>query len=234
MSGQGETLRLFEFTPREGAFDSILRDVMIPDLWALRGVLEVYVGRQGPDEIGPRLVASTWASEADMTDAVGVSFDAPKFHPEYLEETTDRQLEFLPLSFSYRSDAKALPSIIRLVTGQVRVGELETYVREAWAGTQEDGASGRGPTALYLGTRTPDRFRTLSVWPDWATLQEATGGDIDRPIATRHARRLVDWQAKHYEALPDLLRPANLDWSRPAAGSEPWSGRATGHMRSTR
>ncbi len=172
MSGQGETLRLFEFTPRDGAFDSILRDVMIPDLWALPGVREVYVGRQGPDQVGPRLIATTWESEADMVDAVGVSFDAPRFHPEYLAETTDRRLEFLPLSFAYRSDTTASPSIIRLVTGQVRAGELDAYVREAWAGTEDDAAAGQGPNALYLATLAPDRFRTLSIWPDWATLQD--------------------------------------------------------------
>jgi hypothetical protein len=191
MNGQGETLRLFEFTPVRGAFDSILRDVMIPDMLTLPGVLQVYVGRQGPDEVGPRLVASTWESEEAMADALGVSFDAPRFHPEFIDETAARRLEFLPLSFSYHADATDPPAIIRLVTGQVRPDELETYVREAWAGTEDDAAAGRGPTALFLATRPPDRFRTLSVWPDWTTLQDATGGDIDRPIATRHARRLI-------------------------------------------
>ncbi len=204
MSGQGETLRLFEFTPVRGAFDSILRDVMIPDLWDLPGVLEVYVGRQGPVEIGPRLVASIWESDEAMADALGISFETPLFHPEFIDETVDRRLEFLPLSFSYRADTTASPAIIRLVTGTVRPDELDTYIGEAWAGTEDDAAAGRGPMALYLATRPPDRFRTLSVWPDWATLQDATGGDIDRPIATRHAKRLVDWEAQHYEALPDL------------------------------
>jgi hypothetical protein len=206
MSGQGETLRLFEFTPVGGAFDSILRDVMIPDMWDLPGVLQVYVGRQGPGDVGPRLVASTWESEDAMADALGVSFDAPRFHPEYIDETADRRLEFLPLSFSYHADTPAPPAIIRLVTGQVRPDELEAYVGEAWAGTEDDAAAGRGPMALYLATRPPDHFRTLSVWPDWATLQDATGGEIDRPIATRHAKRLVRWQAMHFESVPDLMQ----------------------------
>lgn len=209
MNGQGETLRLFEFTPVRAAFDSILRDVMIPDLLGLPGVVEVYVGRHGPDEIGPRLVASIWESELDMADAIGVSFDRPRFHPEFLEETVDRRLEILPLAFAHRSASHDAGSIIRLVTGHVRTGELDAYIREAWAGTEDDAAAGRGPIALYLAARPPDGFRTLSVWPDWSTLQDATGGQIDRPIATRHAKRLVRWQAMHFEFVPDLIQPGS-------------------------
>ena len=92
------------------------------------------------------------------------------------------------------------------MSGRVRPDELESYVAEAWAGTEDDAAAGRGPDALYLAAQPPDLFRTLSVWPDWQTLQDATGGDIDRPIATRHARRLVAWSARHYEVVPDLIR----------------------------
>ena len=206
MSGDRETIRLFQFLPIRGAFDTILRDVMIPDLWGLPGVLEVYVGRHGPDEIGPRLVASIWETNQAMAEGLGTSFEDPKFHPEYLDETTDRVLDVLPLTFSYRSDAAAQPTIMRLVSGRVRPDELESYVAEAWAGTEDDAAAGRGPDALYLAAQPPDLFRTLSVWPDWQTLQDATGGDIDRPIATRHARRLVAWSARHYEVVPDLIR----------------------------
>jgi hypothetical protein len=204
MNGDGETIRLFRFTPVRGAFDSILRDVMIPDLWRLPGVRDVYVGRHGPEETGPRLVASIWESSEAMEAAVGTSFDSPAFHPEYLAETTDRRLDFLPVSFAYRAATTGTASIIRLVDGQVRAGELDAYIAEAWAGTEDDAAAGRGPDALYLAAAPPDRFRTLSVWPDWETLQDATGGDIDRPIATRHAKRLVSWGATHYEALPDV------------------------------
>jgi hypothetical protein len=212
MNGQGETLRLFEFTPVRGAFDSILRDVMIPDLWTLPGVLQVYVGRQGPDEVGPRLVASTWESEEAMVDALGVSFDAPRFHPEFIDETSARRLEFLPLSFSYHADTMDPPAIIRLVTGQVRPDELEAYVGEAWAGTENDAAAGRGPMALSWrpGPRpVPDPVRLA----DWATLQDATGGDIDRPIATRHARRSSTGRRAITRPSPTSSDIANLRWS---------------------
>ena len=200
----GAVIRLFEFRPVRGAFDSILRDVMIPDLRLLPGLQQVYVGRQGPDEIGDRVVASIWTSRRAMAAAVGETFEVPRFHAEYLEETTDRRLDCLPLAFAIEGERVEPVALIRLVAGRVRPGELDDYVREALQGTQTDAAAGTGPNALYLATRPPDRFRTLSVWPDWTTLQEATGGNPERPIATRHAERLIDWGVSHYEALPDL------------------------------
>ena len=96
------------------------------------------------------------------------------------------------------------PGIVRLFEGQVRPGELDAYVDDARAGTLLDAAAGSGPMALYLARRTADAFVTLSVWPDWSTLQDATGGDVERPIATRHAHRLVAWHAEHYESIPGL------------------------------
>jgi hypothetical protein len=59
-----------------------------------------------------------------------------------------------------------------------------------------------------------DRFVTLSVWSDWTTLQAATGGDVDRPVTTRHAQLLTDFHAEHYEAIPELwalARPIPLE-----------------------
>ena len=205
MRADRETIRLFQFRPRRGAFDTILRDVLIPDLARLPGVGEIFVGRHGPDEIGPRLVASIWDSHEAMAAVLGVSFDEETFHPELLLETTDRRLEVLPLSFIHRAEIGGPPTIMRLVSGRVRPDELEDYIAEAWAGTRDDAAAGLGPTALYLAACRPDSFRTLSLWPDWETLEVATGGDIDRPIATRHAQRLVAWSATHFEVVPDLV-----------------------------
>jgi hypothetical protein len=201
-------LRLFTFRPVRVAFDRILREEMVPALLELPGLADVYVGRQGPDELGPRLVATVWASHDAMESAVGVSFERPVFLPEYLAETTDRELEFLPLAFGYRFQRPDRPGVLRLVAGQVRSGELERYVEEARAGTQSDAAAGHGPLALYLASRSPDEFVTLSVWPDWATLQDATGGDIDQPVATRHAQLLRAWRVDHYEAIPEASMPA--------------------------
>ena len=61
-------LRLFRFRPVRKGFDGILRDALIPDLFAFPDLVDVYVGRHGPDEMGERLVASVWESRAAMID----------------------------------------------------------------------------------------------------------------------------------------------------------------------
>lgn len=200
-------LRLFRFRPVRVAFDLILRETMMPALLQFPGLDDLYVGRQGPDELGPRLLATVWDSRDAMAAAVGESFESPIFMPEHLDETRDRELDFLPLAFGYRFGRPERPGLLRLVQGEVYLGGLERYIELARAGTLADAESGRGPLALYLAPRPPKGFVTLSIWTDWATLQEATGGDVDRPIATRHARMLSAWQADHYEAIPELWAP---------------------------
>ena len=201
-------IRLFKFRPVRVAFDQILRHTMIPALLELPGLSDLYVGRQGPDELGHRMVATVWETRQAMASAVGESFDRPVFMPEYLEETQDRELDFLPLAFGYRFVRPEQPGLLRVVNGEVPAASLDEYIELARAGTIADAEAGRGPIALYLARRSPERFVTLSVWSDWATLQDATGGDVDRPIATRHARLLSAWQAEHYESVPGLSMPA--------------------------
>jgi heme-degrading monooxygenase HmoA len=200
-------IRLFRFRPVRAAFDLLLRQTMVPALLDLPGLDDLYVGRRGPDELGPRLIATVWDSRIAMASALGESFEQPVFLPEYLDETEDRELDFLPLGFGYRFERPERPGLLRLVQGEVADGGLDEYIEQARAGTLADAQNGRGPLALYLARRSPEAFVTLSIWSDWATLQEATGGNVDRPIATRHARMLSAWQAEHYEAVPDLWAP---------------------------
>lgn len=202
-------LRLSKFRPVRTAFDLLLRETMVPALLALPGLSDLYVGRQGPGELGPRLVATVWDSRDSMAAAVGESLEHPTFKPEHLAETEDRELDFLPLAFGYRFVRPEPPGLIRVVQGEVYLGGLERYIDLARAGTLADAENGRGPLALYLAPRLPKGFVTLSIWSDWATLQEATGGEIDRPIATRHSRMLSTWQADHYEVIPELWAPTS-------------------------
>jgi hypothetical protein len=209
----GRVLRVFRFQPVRKGFDATLRDVLVPDLLAMADVVEVYVGRQGPEEMGERLVASIWASRSAMASAVGEDFDHPVFHPEHLAETTERVLEIHELDITLRfhdAEARSQPAtgILRLVRGQVRPGELATYRDEVRVGTVADVEHGHGPLALYLAVEPPDRFVTLSVWSSWAALEAATGGNISRPIATRHEERIEAWEAVHYEILPNMAHPA--------------------------
>ena len=49
----------------------------------------------------------------------------------------------------------------------------------------------------------PDRFLTVSLWPDWAAIERATGGDIRRPMSTKDSARIVDMDIVHYEVVSD-------------------------------
>ena len=208
MATESRVIRLFTFRPIRMAFDTILRREMVPALLEMSGLLELYAGRQGPAELGPRIVATVWATHAAMAAGVGDSFEEPVFMPRYLDETADRRLEILPLSFGYHFAHADTSAIIRVVRGSVRPGEIDRYVDLARAGTLADASAGRGPIALYLARLSGDGFLTLSVWRDWSTLEQATGGAIDRPRATRHAALLDAWSVEHYEGiLDDTVHP---------------------------
>ena len=200
----GSILRLFRFIPARVGFDSILRDVFVPELLERPGLLDVHVGRTGPAETGRRLVATLWSDVDSMVAAVGEDLSTSPFHPEHLSSTTDHDLGWWPLTFAYPCTDHDEVAILRLVHGRVRAGDQATYVAEAQAGTAADLAAGGGPCGLYLATDADDGFYTLSLWPSWDALLSATGGDDQRPIATRHAERLVAWEVEHFEALPGL------------------------------
>ena len=56
---------------------------------------------------------------------------------------------------------------------------------------------------LYLAADPPDRFLTLSLWPDWSAIERATGGDVHRPMSTKDSARIVDMDIVHYEVVTD-------------------------------
>jgi hypothetical protein len=200
-------LRIFRFRPTASEFDATLRTLIIPSMCAAPGIRDLHVARQGPGELGPRIVASVWAAHSDMARAVGASIDDPALHPGYAELATDQDLAILPLDFGIRRDREAPPSILRLLLGVAREGLLDEYLQEARRGTEADIEAGRGPMALYLAADPPERFVTVSVWGDWASIERATGGAPDRPIATRHPELLASWHVEHYEVLPMAGRP---------------------------
>lgn len=208
-----QVLRLFRFQPVRKGFDAVLRDVLVPDLLAFPDLVDAYVGRHGPDEMGERLIASVWESRSTMAAAVGETFDPPIFHPEHLAATTDRVLEIHELDVTLRfedapADRQPATGIMRLAHGQVRPGELANYRDDVRGGTLSDVEAGYGPLALYLAVGPPDRFMTLSVWSSWSLLETATGGDVRRPIATRHRERIRAFEAVHYEVLPNAHESA--------------------------
>ncbi len=197
-------LRLLRFRPSGPGFDASMREVLIPDLLRLPGVRGVFAGRVGPDDIGDRLVASLWDSEAEMAEAVGCDLDSLAFHRELLPETTDLRLDLYSIAFAAGLDTTADVGIIRIVEGRARPGELGSYVADVRDGTLADRAAGIGPSGLYLGIGEPDRFATLSLWDAWSHVEAATGADIGRVDRTRHQERLGAWSAEHYEVVPGI------------------------------
>jgi hypothetical protein len=193
-------LRIVQFRPRHVEIDEAMRRHLAPALRAEAGLTDDIAGRHGPDALGPRIVVSVWSHEsaAGMRDRTAALDDLVGSL-----DVTDARSERLVIRVEFRDPRDRSSRLLRVFRGQVRAGELDRYVDEAEAGTLEDAAAGRGPIALFLGAdpSVPDRFVTVSTWPDWATVEAATGGDVRRPIATRHPERLVAADATHFEVI---------------------------------
>jgi hypothetical protein len=189
-------IRVFSFRAARRGFDDTLRTVFVPDLLGMAGIVDCYVGRQGPDDEGPRIVATVWGSREAMVDAVGEELGV--FHPEHLDATTDQALGIFDLRVDWHL-AGEQPKILRVLRGQVRPGELEPYIADVRHGVELDAQAAHGPAALFLGEAGPDAFVTVSAWREWAHIERATGGNVARPMATRHPERLLRWHVEHYE-----------------------------------
>lgn len=196
-------IRLFRFRPARVEFDQTLRTIMVPDLRRIDGLIDVHVGRHGPEQLGGRVVATIWTDRAAMEAGMGRSLAESTFHPDRLSETVDHEFETHELDVMLRFSGGRPSTLLRLFRGQVKPGELAAYIEEARAGTMADVEAERGPAALYLAADPPDRFVTLSLWPDWAAIERATGGDIRRPISTKDSARIVEMDIVHYEVVPD-------------------------------
>lgn len=194
-------IRVFRCRPLRLAFDEILRGVMLPELARRPGVTAVYAGRQGPDEIGTRVVVSIWRSRAEMTADMGADIEESSFHPEYLPETEGRVVEVMPLELALLFSDTTSAAILQFAQGRVREGGMEAYLDEVREGTRRDVAAGTGPAALYVGRPKDDTFMTLSIWRAWAEIEAATGADLHRPISTQRADGLVDFEASHYSRI---------------------------------
>ena len=194
--GDAAIIRIFRFRAARRGFDDILRTVMVPDLRRSPGLADVICGRQGPDDLGPRILITVWDSMEAMTDAVGDRLGV--FHPELMDHTTDQLLEFHPVRLGGGIDDEA-PRLLRILRGNVRPGELRAYVDDVRDGVAEDTAVGTAPTRIYLAETGPDSFLTVSAWCTWDDVERATGGDVHRPLVTRKPERLVDWDVAYYE-----------------------------------
>ena len=194
-------IRILHFRPQRVDFDVQLRETFIPILRGQAGLVDLIAARHGPDERGPRIVASVWAPGAVV--ALPPWTDRAAVDPVARVGDEPPPPEVMPVKAMFRSDRGEPPRVLRIFRGRVRPGELEAYVEEAANGTRADALAGRGPLALYLAAdeSVPDTFVTVSAWADWSVIEAATGGDVRRPVATRHPERLVDAEATHYEVI---------------------------------
>ena len=197
-------LRLDSFRPVRPAFDEALRRELMPALAATPGVVDACVARQGPDETGPRLIASVWTSEGAMTSALCDGREL--FEPPHPETITDSVVRVAPLLVARHYRAGEAPRIMRVFRGRVRPGELAAYAEDVRLGSEADAQRADGPVAVYMAgvpEEGPDAFVTLSTWCAWPDIEAATGGDIHRPRATRRPERLRGWEVDHFEVVAE-------------------------------
>lgn len=206
-------MRIERFVPRAIGADDELRDRLLPGLRSRSGVQYVVAGRQGPDELGTRIVVSIWASPAGL-QAARRAADRPVTAGSAVLDVLERDgVEDLTVRVSVQPDragtawASGAPPgsarILRIFRGSVRTAELDAYVQDVETGTLRDIAAGTGPLALFLGVpnASDDRFVTVSVWAGWSDVEAATGGNPRNPVATRHPERLVASEVAHYEVV---------------------------------
>ena len=218
---EGSILRLFTFRAVRPAFDEILRHQLVPDLSAQAGILDCYSGRQGPDEIGPRVVASVWVSEDAMLEALGA---------ELGQGPSIRSCSRRPPTASWRCSRSASPP----ATTARRIPRRRSFGPCA-AGSARAASPSTWPMSRKASTPTsePGSARSRSTWPrppptgssrcprgvTWADVEHATGGDIHQPRSTRHREHLIDWDVTHYEIVQSAsgAATARAPGARPAA-----------------
>ena len=206
----GSVLRLFRFRPRGpgSVLDATLRESVAPCLAGLEGLRRLHLGRRGPDESGERVVVSVWSSSAAMTGGLGIDSGSAGLDVDLAVSVDEPVVEVLPIRVEVPDGVPGTPGILRVFRGQTHPGLLDEYVEDVRRGTLADVEAGIGPLALYLGLAGPVDFVTVSVWAGWGDIEAATGGNVRRPVATRHAGRLAGGTASHYEALPEAATPA--------------------------
>lgn len=196
-------VRLFGFRPTRPAFDNAIRDLIVPTICAQPGAIDVYAGRHGPDELGPRMVVSVWESRAAMEAAFGGPARPGEPRPEALDGITDASVEVLQTEIAYHADDAREPArIIRILSGCTQPGQLERYIQATRAGVAVDVAEGHGPLAFYLAHGdTPEGFVAVSTWSGWSAIEAATGGDIREPLSTRRPELIETYDATHFEII---------------------------------
>lgn len=186
-------VRVARAAPAGLGFDAALRTALVPALRAHPFVVELWVGRHGPDELGERAFVALLAHETLDPDSGGADESATVLAWEPAHR--------LRVDVVARDAPRA--TILRIARGSVATVDLETYLRDVHDGACRDVERGRGPVRLVVAQTGPVGFMTISTWPDWDAVAAATGASINRPVVTREQHRLNGFAVDHYELLPD-------------------------------
>lgn len=199
-------IRLLTFRPTEAQslVDREIRAAVAGGRLVGPGQRHLIVGRRGSDTDAERVIVSVWDTDGSMAAWAGGPFTELVAEQALIPAMEVLALEVLPVAVALGLVQPTEPQVLRIFRGVVRDGELSAYVDEARAGTIADIEAGHGPHALYLAVDPPTAFVTVSLWGDWHAIESATGGDIRRPLATRHADRLTRGTAQHYEVVTDI------------------------------
>jgi hypothetical protein len=192
-------MRLLTFRPTASGdvTDQFLRGTLLPGLIGSTGLRHAFAGR-AMGEAASRMVLSVWDASAgdDLSDLF--PFETGTVVTRPVVETFRASLA---LTFGQHTEGQ----IIRVFRGQAREGRAEAYLHAVRDGTLADVEAGGGPSALFLGMVDEDRFVTVSVWASWQRIEDAMGGNIRQPIATRYSELLVEGAAEHFEVVPNTL-----------------------------
>lgn len=196
---EARVLRVVTFEPSasESALDAALRERALPSLLATKGCVDAWIGRHGAGD-KERLIASTWTTPPadDVETKVLAGIELFGGTPA-ITSTRIRSI-----CVTARFDRPEGPRLLRVVHGRSVAGQLEMFVeaaRQSLAATQ---AANAGPSVFVLATEPPDSFTALTAWTDWASIEQATGGNVRRPAATPLVNLLADHRVVHYELLP--------------------------------
>lgn len=194
-------LRVFQPSGVTAVVDARIRDVIGPAITASPGLVAFYPGRRGLDARPERVLATIWESAAAL-EAASRRPDAALDGPDDLGPSSDLTL---PLRIDLRADTRTAPAVLRVFRGVIRPGEVDRYLDAARDGALADMAAGHGPDAYFVALTGEAEFVAVSAWADWDRISAATGGSVDRPIATRNVQLLASGTAAHYEILPHAI-----------------------------
>ena len=204
LADDGPVVRLTTFHPVE-VWNDVDRELraLVPIFATQPGLLDVWVGRRGAGSGDDRVAVSMWSSARSQDAAITV--------PQALARDAragtaieDARIEVLPIRIMEQFPSERPMLILRIFRGTCRPGELESYLSEARTGVLIDGSRPDGPGALVSAVDGAGGFVTASLWPDWASIEVATGGDVDHPLATRNSARLASGGPIHFELVATL------------------------------